>query len=50
MQILTDSTYGIAQVGSGDSVTIGTDTWKVLSGMKIEDGLIWQCDISRVTR
>jgi len=50
MQILVDTTYGIAHVGSGDSVAIGSDTWKVLTALKVDDGLVWQCEISRVNR
>ena len=50
MEILANSTSGVATVGVGDSVTIGTETWKVIGAEKVSDGLIWSCIISRMNR
>lgn len=50
MEIQANATNGIATVGVGDSITIGTDTWKVIDAKKISDGLMWSCIISRMNR
>ncbi|MGA2332304.1 MAG: hypothetical protein ABSG75_11145 [Syntrophales bacterium] len=50
MEIQANDAYGVANPQSGETITIGSATWKVMDAVLSESGLEWQCTISRVTR
>jgi hypothetical protein len=50
MLIQANATYGVETVAVGDTVTIDTESWRVVDAEKIDDGLIWRCLISRINR
>lgn len=51
LELIADDTNGVALVVINATVTIGTDTWKIVDPpKKIDDGLIWRCHISRINR
>lgn len=50
MEIMADAANGIAQPAAGDRVSIGATDWVVGFAALIDDGLVWQCSISRLNR